>query len=222
MVRRVGVVLLVALAAAAGCATRPEVVPGNAAPITRSPTPADATPPTPPTPAPLTPAPLTPANPTTSAGSPLPPVPAAFEALTMTGGGVSVTLPVPSEWTRKPSSTAGLDRTDVDLRNPEVLLRVDLTGRGQGTAEAGAIRAESTVQLAGYHRLGVTAVPGVGDDAVDWTFTFERDGARRVVDRLILSGPAGVAVYYSAPQDLFARYLPVWQRAVSGLVIRTS
>lgn len=201
-VRRVGVVLLLALAA--GCAIRPDVVPGNAAPITGSP--AGATPPTRPTPS----------------GSPLPPVPSDFGALTMTGSGVTVTLPVPAGWTRKPSSANGLDRTDVDLQDPEVLLRVDLAARGQGSAEAGAIRNESATRLAGYRRLGITAVPGVGDDAVDWTFTFERDGTRRVVDRQILSGTAGVAVYYSAPQDLYARYLPVWQRAVRDLKITTS
>lgn len=204
--RRVGVVLLAALAAAAGCATRPEVVPGNAAPITGSPTAAGAAPPTAATPT----------------GSPLPSVPADFRPLTMTGFGVSVTLPAPSGWTRKPSSVTGRDRTDVDLQNPEVLLRIDLTARGRGSAEAGAVRNESAARLAGYRRLGIVSVPGVGDDAVDWTFTFERDGTRRVVDRQILSGTAAVAVYYSAPENLYARYLPVWQRAVRDLEIRTS
>lgn len=204
--RRVGVVLVALLAAAAGCATRPDVVPGTAAPITGSPAPAGASPPAAATPT----------------GSPLPPLPADFRALTMTGFGVSVTLPVPSGWSRKPGSPTGLTRTDVDLQNPEVLLRIDLSARGQGSAEAGAIRNETTAALAGYRRLDITSVQDVGDDAVDWTFTFERDGTRRVVDRQILSGTAGVAVYYSAPQDLYARYLPVWQRAVRDLEIRTS
>lgn len=211
--RRVGVVLLVALAASSGCATKPAVIPGNAAPITGSA-------------AGMTPAPITGSaagtTPATPSGSPLPPVPADFRALTMTGFGVSVTLPVPSGWTGKPSSATGLNRTDVDLQNPEVLLRVDLSARGPGSAEAAAIRTESGTQLAGYQRLDIAAVSGAGDDAVDWTFTFERDGSRRVVDRQILSGTAGVAVYYSAPQDLYARYLPVWQRAVRDLEIKTS
>jgi hypothetical protein len=205
-VRRVGPVLLIVLAAVAGCAIRPDVVPGNAAPITRSPTPAGSTP----------------ATTASRTGSPLPPVPTDFRALEMSGFGVSITLPVPSDWTSKPSKSGGLDRTDVVLQNPEVLLRVDLSARGQGTAEAGAVRIESATQLAGYKRLDITPVPGVGDDAVDWTFTFERDGTRQVVDRQILSGAAGVAVYYSAPQDLYERYLPVWQRAVRGLRITAS
>jgi hypothetical protein len=207
-VRRVGVVLLVALAAAAGCATRPDVVPGNAAPITGSPGPAAGTQTPAPTPAPT--------------GSPLPVVPADFRALTMTGFGVSVTLPVPADWARTPSTSSGLDRTDVGLRTPQVLLRVDLSARGEGSAEAGVLRNESAARLAGYRRLGIAPVPGVGDDAVDWTFTFQRDGARQVVDRQVLSGPAVVAVYYSAPQDLYERYLPVWHQAVRGLAITTS
>lgn len=200
--RRVGVVLLVALAAVSGCVTRPEVVPGNAAPITGS---------------------ATGSRPATPSGSPLPPVPTDFRALTMTGSGVSVTVPVPSGWARKPGSpTTGVDRTDVDLQDPEVLLRIDLTARGPGSAQAAALRTESGTQLTSYRRLGITAVPGVGDDAVDWTFTFERDGTRRAVDRQILSGTATVAVYFSAPRDLYARYLPVWQRAVREVEIRTS
>lgn len=211
--RRIGVVLLLALAAA-GCAIRPDVVPGNAAPITRSPAPAGSTP--------STPAGSTASTTASPTGSPLPPVPTDFRSVEMSGFGVSVTLPVPSAWTRKPSNSGGLDRTDVDLQNPEVLLRIDLSARGQGTAEAGAVRIESASRLAGYRRLDITPVPGVGDDAVDWTFTFERDGTRQVVDRQILAGGAGVAVYYSAPQNLYERYLPVWQQAVRGLRITTS
>ncbi|HST66069.1 MAG TPA: hypothetical protein VLM05_12845 [Mycobacteriales bacterium] len=181
--RRLWVVLVLA---AAGCAVRPETVPGAAAPLT--------------------------------ATSPAP----QFSTLTMSGSGVTVAVPVPAGWTRKASTTAGITRTDVDLVDPQVLLRIDLSARGPGSARDGAVRTERSADLAAYHRLDITPVPDVGDDAVDWTFTFDRDGTRRVVDRQVLSGPAVVAVYFSAPQELYQRYLPVWQHAVEALSITTS
>jgi hypothetical protein len=218
---RVGVVLLLALAATAGCGTRSATIPGAAAPLTRTGT---VTPgPTTPMPAPRNPSPST-DSPTADSPTPtaLPPVPTDFRTVTMNGYGVTVALPVPAGWTRKPSTPPGLTRTDVDLVNPQVLVRIDLSARGPGSAQDAAIRNESATRLGDYRRIAITRVPGVGDDAVDWAFTFQRDGTRQVVDRQILSGPAAVAVYYSAPAELYQRYLPVWERAVRGLSIRTS
>jgi hypothetical protein len=103
-----------------------------------------------------------------------------------------------------------------------VVLRIDLSDRGTGSAEDAAVRNEAAASLPGYRRLAITPVPGVGDDAVDWAFTFVRDGRRQVVDRQILAGTARIAVYYSAPVALYQRYLPVWQRAAQGLTITTS
>jgi hypothetical protein len=140
----------------------------------------------------------------------------------MDGFGVTVTVPVPADWVRKPSSTGGLIRTDVDLEDPQVLLRIDLSARGAGSAADGAVRNEAGAALPGYRRLAISPVSGVGDDAVDWSFTFVRGGLRQVVDRQILAGTAGIAVYYSAPSGLYQRYLPVWQRAVRQLTITTS
>jgi hypothetical protein len=226
VVRRVGVVLLLALAGVAGCGTRSATLPGAAAPLTRTGT--------------VTPGPTTrtpaPASPTRTADGPsadgpsadsptptaLPAVPTDFRTVTTSGFGVTVALPVPAGWARTPSTSAGLIRTDVDLVNPEVLLRVDLSARGAGSAQDAAIRNESATRLSAYRRIGITRVPGVGDDAVDWAFTFQRDGTRQVVDRQILSGQAAVAVYYSAPGELYQRYLAVWERAVRGLSITTS
>jgi hypothetical protein len=210
-VRRVGVVLLFAVAAVTACGVRPEQVPGAAAPITATAS-ASAS-----------------ARPSTGAtaspgpgGTALPPVPTEFDPLNTTAFGVSVMLPAPADWTPKPSRTAGRDRMEVDLGDPDVLLRVDVTARGEGSAADGARRNESTAGLPGYRRIGITPVDGVGDDAVDWAFTFERDGTRRVIDRQIVAGDAGVAIYYSAPEQLYQRYLPVWQRAVDQLAITTS
>lgn len=199
--RRLWVVLVLA---AAGCAARPETVTGPAAPII------------------VGSGPATTASATPTGRSAAPPGRADYTTLTTTGFGVSVRIPVPVGWTRELSSTAGLTRTDVDLVDPQVLLRIDLSARGRGSAQDGTLRNEKSAGLAGYRRLGIAPVPDVGDDAVDWTFTFERDGTRQVVDRQIVSGTAGVAVYYSAPQKLYRRYLPVWKNAVRGLSITTS
>jgi hypothetical protein len=140
--------------------------------------------------------------------------------VTTTGFGVTVTAPAPAGWTSTPSRSDALIRTDVGLQDPEVLLRIDLSARGPGSAEDAAVRNESATRLEGYRRIGITKVAGVGD-AVDWAFTFERDGTRQVVDRQILAGTAAVAVYYSAPSALYQRYLPVWERAVRDLAITT-
>jgi len=149
-------------------------------------------------------------------------VPADFSPLTRSGFGVAISMPAPDGWARKPSSSSGLIRTDVDLENPEVLLRVDLSARDAGSAADFARGNEAAARLPEYRRIAITPVDGVGDDAVDWTFTFVRDGTRQVVDRQILAGTAAVAVYYSAPVALYQRYLPVWQRAVRDLTIATS
>jgi hypothetical protein len=214
-------VLLLALAGVAGCGTRSATLPGAAAPLTRTGT---VTPgPTTPTQAPTSPTRTT-DSPTADSPTPtpLPAVPTDFRTVTMSGFGVTVALPVPADWTRTPSTSAGLIRTDVNLMNPEVLLRVDLSARGPGSAQDAAIGNESATRLSAYRRIGITRVPGVGDDAVDWAFTFQRDGTRQVVDRQILSGEAAIAVYYSAPRELYQRYLPVWERAVRDLSITTS
>ena len=221
--RRVGVVLLLALAAVAGCGTRSTTIPGAAAPLTGTGTAAPArTPATggPGTRGPTAGGPAASGSTGPSAG-PLPPVPTDFRTMTMTGFGVTVTVPAPAAWTSTPSRSAALVRTDVGLADPEVLLRFDLGARGPGSAEDGAVRDESATRLEGYRRLGITKVAGVGEDAVDWAFTFERDGTRQVVDRRILAGTAAVAVYYSAPSALYQRYLPVWERAVRDLAITT-
>jgi hypothetical protein len=211
-----------AVAAVAGCGVRPVDVPGAAVPVTASVprstasggTGAAGT---------TTPA-ATGSGGGTNTDSPpptgsLPAVPDDYETLTMSGFGLTVALPVPAAWARKPSTSPGRTRTDVDLENPEVLLRIDLSARGAGSAEDGAVRIEAALTLPGYRRLAITPVPGIGDDAVDWTFTFVRDGQRQVVDRQVQAGTGTVAVYYSAPGPLYERYLPVWRRAVDELTI---
>jgi hypothetical protein len=142
----------------------------------------------------------------------------------MTGAGLTITFPVPDAWTISGSRTAELSRTDVAVGD-EILLRVDLTAHGTGTARAEAEAAEAAIRPGrpNYQRLGIATVPGVGDDAVDWTFSYDVDGApARVIDRLIRSGPGRVAVYLRAPAGSYGRYLPVWLRTARELSIRTS
>jgi hypothetical protein len=142
----------------------------------------------------------------------------------MTGSGLSITFPVPDAWTISSSRTADLSRTDVKVGD-DVLLRVDLTAPAPGTARAGAEAAEARIRPGrpNYRRLGLTDVTDVGDDAVDWTFSYDLNGTpARVIDRQIVSGPGGIAVYLRAPARDYARYLPVWQRTAGELDIRTS
>jgi hypothetical protein len=207
-----GALVAAAAALVAGCAAPPQTVPGQAAPVTAGPSvtrptgPATATPKT-----------------TETAGTPLPPVPTAYQTLEMTAFGVTVRLPVPAGWPRTPGGPAGIVRTDVDLEDWPVKLRVDLTARESGNARDAVRRNEKGIGLEGYRRVAITDVAGVGDDAVDWTFIFVRDGVtRKVVDRQIQSGTAVVAVYYSAPTQLYERYKPVWEKAARELVIRSS
>lgn len=209
--RRVGVVLLLALATA-GCGARTETVPGPAAPLTATGTPTSTQS-----------APSTPAG-TPSASPAKTQAPADLRIVTMTGAGLSLTFPVPDSWTLTSSRTAALSRTDVALAD-KVLLRVDLTARETGTARSGAEGAEAGLSSSrpGYRRLDIADVAGVGDDAVDWLFSYDQDGTpARVVDRQILSGAGMIAVYLRAPTASWARYLPVWQRTATDLVIAPS
>ena len=212
-----------------GCAATPVPVPGEAAPVvavtgstqspaTSSPTARAASPSRTPSP--------TPAPSTSSAAPQLPPpLPKRYQTLAMTGFGASISLPVPAGWT---SSDHDSDqRRNTDLVPPQapdlLLLRIDLTARGPGSAEDGAKRVEAAITSPRYRRLAFTAVPGVGDDAVDWYFTFDQDGRGMwVCDRQILAGTAGIAVYLRVPYELRETYRPLLRTVLDGLRIKTS
>jgi hypothetical protein len=220
--------LLIAAAAAAlaaGCASPPVVVAGKPAPLTpvptatgtpvptRSPTtPGRTAPPTspPPTrPAPTSPAPVRPA----------PALPAGYEFAELAAHGVTVRVPVPVGWIRR-STARGYDFGDP---SETLLLRIEVTARSTGqTARQWwqTLEPRTAAQLPNYRRLDARDVPDYFDGALDWTFVFDGNGGRRqVIDRLLVSGPAAVAVYFSAVQRDFARLLPVWNQAKDGLTI---
>jgi hypothetical protein len=206
-----GALLAATAALVAGCAPAPEVVAGSPAPLT--PVPTTVTPPA------TTARPSTspPAGPT--ATRPAPVLPAAYETLELAGHGVTVRLPVPAGWTRTRTARG------YDLGDPSetLLLRVDVTARSSGqTARQSWASFEPTTarQLAGYRLLGTRDVAGVGESALDWSFTFDgNSGRRQAIDRLLVSGPAGVAVYFSALERDFDRLLPIWTRAKDGLTV---
>jgi hypothetical protein len=195
-----GIALIAALLPA--CAPEPRKTEGTAAPLTAT---ATAT------------ASRTPSAPSRSPSAGLPPVPTAYEQYRLTASGITVALPVPADWARKATPRG----SDFDLQSPDVLLRVEVTPRKGATAREGWAAYEPGVRsrLSGYRLLGIQDVSTVGDSALDWFFTFIRDGDRRVVNRLIVSGGADIAVYYTAPAGLYDRYLPVWTTAVQGLQI---
>ena len=194
--RLAAAVALVA-AAATGC-TQPRPVSGTAAPLTASATPSR------PPPA------------TTPSGTAR--LPTSYVVQTLEGEGVTVRVPVPAGWSLVPT-THGVDLGDASGR---LLLRLEIRPRTPGVSAARAweiAEPENTKKLRDYRRLAITPVPGVGESAADWTFTFEREVTRRVVDRAVAVGGASVAIYFSAEQRLYEQMLPVFRTATAGLVI---
>jgi hypothetical protein len=211
VVRRVGPVAAVLAAALAGCTPPPpERVPGDPAPVTVAPSGGTA------------PAPTRPPGSPTPAG--VPQLPTGYQEFELTGHGVTARLTVPSGWSRRPiSARPGAVGTDFVDPSGVQLFRVEITARvGGRTARQGFDAYEPTVGLPDYRRLDLVDVPGVGESAVDWSFTFDgARGRRQVVDRMVVQGPAGVAVYYSTIQRDFERLVPIWQQAVARLVIES-
>jgi hypothetical protein len=212
-VRRVGLVAAVLAAALAGCTPPPpERVPGDPAPVTAAPSGGTA----------LAPAPTRRPGSPTPASVPL--LPTGYEGFELTGHGVTARLMVPSGWLRKPiSARPGAVGTDFVDPSGLQLFRVEIVARvGDRTARQGFEAYEPTVRLPDYRRLDLIDVPGVGESAVDWSFTFEgAGGLRQVVDRMVVQGPAAVAVYYRTVQRDFERLVPIWQHAVARLVIES-
>jgi hypothetical protein len=214
-VRRVGSVAVVLAVALAGCTPpSPERVPGDPAPVTVAPSGGTA------------PA----AGPTRQPGSPtpagVPQLPTGYEQFALTGHGVTARLTVPSGWSRRPiKARPGAVGTEFVDPSGAQLFRVEITARERGrTARQGFEAYEPTLRrsVADYRRLDLIDVPGVGESAVDLSFTLTRDGGRRqVVDRMLVQGPAAVAVYYSTTQRDFERLVPIWQHAVARLVIES-
>lgn len=182
----------------AGCAREPREVAGPAGPVTATPT-AGAS----------RPAPVT-----SPSGSPTPPT--RYAPYELRREGLTARLPVPADW------SVSRTQRGVDFGDPTgtVLLRVEIVPRSTRTARESWLAAEAAFRrdLPGYRRLGLADVPGVGDSAADLTFTFTRDGVtRRVIDRGIVKGGAALAIYYSAPQDVYDRTAPVFDRASRDL-----
>jgi hypothetical protein len=196
---------VVAALAVAGCVAGPVQVDGEPAPLT-----AAAGAPTPSRPAPVV----------SPSGTAV--LPKAYAEHTLARAGVTIRLPVPVGWSLT-EKEYGVDFGDPSGR---LLLRLDIRERRGEAVGVSAARAwelgepQISRGLANYRRLGIVAVPGIGDSAADWTFTFERGGVtRQVVDRGISVGAVTVAVYLSAEQQLYDAMLPVFTKAADGLVI---
>lgn len=206
-------------AALAGCAVgAPRLVDGTPAPLSASPSGTAAA-----TGSPV-PAATRPSGSPTAAG--VPALPAGYRSFVLTAYGATVRLDVPTEWTERTDDRTG-DEPAV-VRNfgdatETLLVKVEISPRaGRRDAREGLAAYEPVVPVKNYRRLSIVDVPGVGDSAVDWTFTFTSatDGRlRRVADRLVVSGDASVAVYFSALSQDYSRLLPIWQRGVGTLEI---
>ena len=208
--KRLGLVVVLA-AALAACTSPPEPVPGHPAPVTVGPTGGTAS----------ALGPTRPPGSATPAG--VPQFPTGYEVFKVTSHGVTARLTVPSGWSRTPTThdaavgTQFVDASGVQKFRVEILARVD-----HRTARQGFEAYEPTVRLREYRRLHLVDVPGVGESAVDWSFSFTEDHERRqVIDRMLVQGSAAVAVYYSTTQRDFERLMPIWQQAVERLVIES-
>jgi hypothetical protein len=193
MAWRAGTLLVAAVVGVAGCAApAPRRVAGEAAPLTV-------------------------AGSGAASGTP---APLAVRTATLAGFGVRVTVPVPGDWGR--SDFAGQARADFRDPTGQLLLRVQVSARTAGTlAESAAdLDRSQRTALEQYELIGIRSVDGTLGPAVDWSFTFFRDGVtRRVIDRLGASDGVGVAVYFSAPRDRFDALKPIWDRAVAGITV---
>jgi hypothetical protein len=219
-VRWVGPVAAVLAAAVAGCTPGPpEPIAGDPAPVTVAPTGS------------VTSAPTRPPGSPTPAG--VPQLPTGYQGFELTVHGVTAWLPVPSGWSppKRYSRSSGAQGvppavvTDFDDPTGAQRLRVEIMARQAPTAQKGFEAYEPMLagDLDDYERLGrVEVVPGVGESAVDVRFTFTSGEDRRLqqaVDRMIVLGSAGVAVYYRTLQRDFKRLEPIWRHAVDRLVL---
>jgi hypothetical protein len=207
-VRRLGLVVVV-LAALVACTPPPERVPGDPAPVTVGPSGGTAS----------AVGPTRPPGSATPAG--VAQFPTGYEVFEVTGHGVTARLTVPSVWSRTPITHDGAVGTQFVDPSGAQKFRVEILARADGrTARQGFEAYEPTVGLREYRRLDLVDVPGVGESAVDWSFSFTDDHEpRQVVDRMLVQGSAAVAVYYSTTQADFERLMPIWQQAVERLVI---
>lgn len=208
--RRIRFAAAALAAAIAGCAPAPQRVPGTPPPLTADAGTATGTPQTTPSRPPPVLAP-------TGAAA----LPRSFAPYTRSAFGVTIRLPVPADWSMD-ESPYGADFGDPSGR---LLLRIEireLAGTAVGATAAQAwelIEPAVSSRLANYRRLDIVDVPGIGDSAADWTFTFDRGVRRQVIDRGISVGTVSVAVYFSAEQTLYGSMLPVFTKVVDGLVI---
>ena len=159
------------------------------------------------------------ASATTQSGTRAPVLPTSFHNVTIAAPPATLTVPVPDGWERTDSG-----QYKVDFRDPtgNVLLRLQVALPGSATARAAAADQDriARTQLSAYQLIGITTVGGIGDNAVDWKFSFVRDGLRRqVVDRRVYVSDADVAVYYSAPVRYYDAMKPVWVTATDGMRI---
>jgi eukaryotic-like serine/threonine-protein kinase len=171
------------------------------------------------------PAPLAAVTPSPSASRPPPRTepsgtavePTQYVPYTFRGQGVTATVPVPANWSLT-KTPYGADFGDPSGR---LLLRLEIRERTAGDAVRGweLYEPELSERLTNYRRVDLVAVSGYGDSAADLTFTFDRDGPRRVIDRSVLSGQASIAIYFSAEQAAFDRTSRVFSLVADGLTI---
>jgi hypothetical protein len=143
----------------------------------------------------------------------------------VTGFGTTITLPVPSDWIR--TDTTQARRSTMDLAPPNgsdlLHIRIDLTPRGRGNADDVARALAAAAKPRGYRYPSFMEVDEYGDDAVDWYYTYDRDGILMdVLDRVILAGTAQLAVQIRYPKELGGTYQQILGKVYGGMKVTES
>jgi hypothetical protein len=132
--------------------------------------------------------------------------------------GLSVAIPETFQLTASPSAA---NQQAADPANPDAFLRFGGSAAPKATLRAEIEAGERTNPnvRAGYQRVQLTNVTFQGTTAVDWEFTFVKDGrTRHAYGRYWRVGGTGYVVYGSAPVDKWDSLLPAFNHMLASAV----
>jgi hypothetical protein len=144
------------------------------------------------------------------------PQPAEYRRVTGPAG-LSVDLPRAFEVTSAPSAA---NHQAADPASPAVFVRFGGSAAPKSTLLAEIEAGERTNPniRSGYRRIQLSTVTFRGTTAVDWEFTFVKDGiARHAYGRYWRAGRTGYVVYASAPVEQWQLIQPVFEHMLESV-----
>lgn len=131
------------------------------------------------------------------------------------------TVDLPKGWTKDPQSTGV---TDFDDPHADRFVRLvhGLTPPGDLVAAFQSGERDFQATHSGYRRIALGPVQYRGYPAADWEFTYTAANgvSRHVRYRQFVVNGTTYGLYISAPQDLFARTVPAFQKATATFSVR--